>query len=554
MNLVTDPWIPVLTADGKSELANLMQVMTEGERYRDFAVRPHERIALMRLLICIAQAALDGPQDAYSREEELAGLPTAAATYLTSQRGNFDLFDKLHPFLQAPDITALKSKKTAQGEREGEIEATTRTSKLDIALSTGAASSLFDHESLNPGRSMSDAHLALALLTFQCFSPGGLYGQVRWGKSESKKSGNTHAPCLPKSMLHSFVRRSNLIRTVASNTLTKEAIGRHYNKPPSDCWGRPVWEDVPTAFEGLPVENARATYLGRLVPMSRLVLLRQGTDTMLMGSGPAFPAFADGTKTTKNGGTATPFPAEPSATVVVASDNERKLLGASSVAPWRELNALTTSRRQGTAGGALTLDAVPEGEAFDLWVGAFIADKANPIDTVESVLHVPAAARTDNGRRAYEEEMKWADGIGGNPNSRNEYGRLGHAVVAYRRAVDRGWDARMDAQKEWSKKEALKRALQGRATQHFWTAAENLRWMLMDQIEAFGTPGFVVRQKAWRAAVRQAARAAYDLACGKETPRQMRAYAIGYAVLFPSSSASKQTARARRPAPAGEEV
>jgi len=34
-----------------------------GHQIQDLAVRPHERIALMRLLICIAQSALDGPED-----------------------------------------------------------------------------------------------------------------------------------------------------------------------------------------------------------------------------------------------------------------------------------------------------------------------------------------------------------------------------------------------------------------------------------------------------------------------------------------------------------
>ena len=110
--------------------------------------------------------------------------------------------------------------------------------------------------------------------------------------------------------------------------------------------------------------------------------------------------------------------------------------------------------------------------------------------------------------------------------------------MAYRRAIDRGWDSRVKAQKDWKKKEALKRGLQGRATQHFWTAVESLRRLLMAQIEAFGTPDVVARQTAWRTAVRRAANDAYELACGKETPRQIRAYAIGYAVLFPSAKAA----------------
>ena len=63
MNLVTEPWIPIVTIGGKPDFASLMQIFTEGEKYADLSVRPHERVALIRLLICIAQAALDGPKD-----------------------------------------------------------------------------------------------------------------------------------------------------------------------------------------------------------------------------------------------------------------------------------------------------------------------------------------------------------------------------------------------------------------------------------------------------------------------------------------------------------
>lgn len=63
MNLVTEPWIPVVGIDGGHRLASLEQVFAEGRQFADLAVRPHERIALMRLLICIAQAALDGQRN-----------------------------------------------------------------------------------------------------------------------------------------------------------------------------------------------------------------------------------------------------------------------------------------------------------------------------------------------------------------------------------------------------------------------------------------------------------------------------------------------------------
>ena len=58
MNLTTDPWIPVSWLDGSHGLASLREAFERGHEIRDLNVRPHERISLIRLLICVAQAAL----------------------------------------------------------------------------------------------------------------------------------------------------------------------------------------------------------------------------------------------------------------------------------------------------------------------------------------------------------------------------------------------------------------------------------------------------------------------------------------------------------------
>ena len=60
MNLTIDPWIPALRTDGLRDLFSLHDLFTQARELRDLAVKPHERIALMRLLLCISQAALDG--------------------------------------------------------------------------------------------------------------------------------------------------------------------------------------------------------------------------------------------------------------------------------------------------------------------------------------------------------------------------------------------------------------------------------------------------------------------------------------------------------------
>ncbi len=62
-NLCSDCWIPVTMLDGRAALHSLESLFGQAEHIRDLALSPTERIAVMRLLICIAQRALNGPAD-----------------------------------------------------------------------------------------------------------------------------------------------------------------------------------------------------------------------------------------------------------------------------------------------------------------------------------------------------------------------------------------------------------------------------------------------------------------------------------------------------------
>jgi CRISPR system Cascade subunit CasA len=84
---------------------------------------------------------------------------------------------------------------------------------------------------------------------------------------------------------------------------------------------------------------------------------------------------------------------------------------------------------------------------------------------------------------------------------------------------------------------ALKDKLHATATRHYWTAVEKLRPLLMAHVETIGTTAEAVEKtrktrNEWRKAVHGAAREAYRLACGQDTPRQMRAFALGWSKLF----------------------
>ena len=211
MNVAFDDWIPVVTAAGERRLASLCQVLAEGEQFADLAVRPHERVAVMRLLLCVAHAALDGPKNYDDWYEVPAHLPEAASEYLEQWRDSFELFNTKKPWLQVAGLTAGSSKQKAAKPSIG-----TPTSKLSFSYATGNNTTLFDHGGMTELRQMADCELALAVLTYQCFSPGGLISQVHWGKTQTTKS-SKDAPCVPASMIHTLLRGGSLAESVHLN-------------------------------------------------------------------------------------------------------------------------------------------------------------------------------------------------------------------------------------------------------------------------------------------------------------------------------------------------
>lgn len=502
MNLVTDPWIPVLNSAGKPELVSLEQALTDGERYRDLAVRPHERIALMRLLICIAQAALDGPEDYYAREAALRDLSSAARAYLLKHKPAFELFDKERPFLQAP-WAPLASPSPLSA-----------VSKMDCTLAANNNSTLFDHHgTLQEQRVFSDQRLALMLVTFQCFGQGGGNSSSIWRKQPKRF---TDGPCKPSSMLHTFVRESTVSASISANLLTRETVKEQFGGVLE--WGKPVWEAPPKSVDDPEaIRNATGSYLGRLCPIARFIRLYPGQGHMLLESGFEYPKVVR----------------EPTATEVPDSKGtKRRVLSAGTKAIWRELSALNTHSKRDVPGGALALAYVPNERSYDIWVGALVSNPkqaAEVVNLVESVLHVPAGMRTDLGRREYETGVREAEHVA--------YA-LQRAVEAYRSSIDGGWTARVRASKDKTK---LRSDLHVRATQHYWTAIEADRHLLHARVRSVNTKDLPVLQRLWQANARRSARDAYDLACGKETPRQIRAYAIGYAVLFPTAKSAAPT-------------
>jgi len=511
MNLTTDPWIPVVWMDAKPAMVGLNEAFQRGHEIQDLAVRPHERIALMRLLICIAQAALDGPADDDDWEACRPRIAPAVLDYLNRWGHAFELFGDGQRFLQ---IANLKKPPTKTGSDDDEGNS---ASKLDLALATGNNSTLFDNAG-GSARALGEGQLALTLLTFQCFSPSGTIGVALWngnptlgwvGYPKPKPGKSSHAPCLSGNMLHSYLRGSNLIESVHSNLLTKEQSDSFCGP---DRWGMPVWGRMPSSpTDESAAGNASLTYLGRLVPLSRAIRLADDRQTMTLANGLEYLAY--------------PVWRDPSATIVRSYSKvklDRVVLPASvEKGTWRELPALTViAVDKSTSGGPAALQHCSNDAGFDVWVGGLIASGNNKVvDTIESVFHVPATMMTDVGQRTYEEGVKHAEGWAK---------RLNEAVSACHRELGDNLDRREMRDR--------RRQVQEKATSHFWTDIEQDVARLLEvtaapeslgsNAEWHGTP--------WGRSVRRAAGAAYERACPRGTPRQIHAYVLGREMLFPA--------------------
>ena len=498
MNVAFDDWIPVVEVSGTRKLVSLCDVLVEGDKYADLAVRPHERVSLMRLFLCVAHAALEGPKDYDEWCEAPEKLPVAVGNYLANWRDSFELFHSVKPWLQIPAL----SRTAEAGGKEDNAADWTPVSKLNLALSSGNNSTIFDHGALDPNRRVPIEETILSMLAYQCFSTGGLIAQVYWKGTKTNKS-SKDGPCIPGSMTHAFLRGTTLGETVQLNLVTHENIRVAYGDLPI---GQPVWEKMPASFaDAAAVENATKTYIGRLVPLTRITKLSPGGQRMLLGDGLVYPTFADG------------FAPEPTATVAVRREKRTLVSYHPGKAIWRELAAITAKRAATGTGGPLALDALQEGTACDLIVGALARNQASIVNSFESVFHVPPRFRTQEGTSAYEGEVKAAEALAS---------RLGWAVETYRLDLDAGWPGRLKA--AGPKKGVLKARLHALATTHYWTSIENHLPLLMRYVENIGSDAATPAREAWRTEIFAAGCEAYRVACGQETPRQVRAFAKGW--------------------------
>ena len=374
-SLIEDGWLPVADDQG-GKLINLTESFQPGTP--NLNLPPQERIAITRLLVAIASAALSEPNlpfnpvNATEFKRALGKMPAACTAYLTKHKALFNLWDKKHPFLQ---IAELKSNKLVWA------------SKLDISLATGDTSTLMDNAGQSQ-REFTPDRLAIMLVTYQNFALHGLIGSASWNGVTTGRSSDKPAS---GNWLHTFRVGTTLLETIHLNLIPKDMLG---DVP----WGRPVWEKMPKFGDKLN------SHLACLVPISRCLLLDEDCRSVILANGVKVEVVRDPYSTQ--------VAYHPSGKNAQAGDHPMQASLEESL--WRQLPALLGYQRNGLA-GAFCLRNQTQVPTMDIWVGGTktLGKNAKIVATIDSTLSFPSSLTDVGGASAarYLSGLKEAEDI-----------------------------------------------------------------------------------------------------------------------------------------------
>jgi len=365
-NLIDNPWIPVRwrseVKGNTPALVSLSDAFARGKEIADLDCAPHERIALMRLLVCVTHAALGAAEDEDDWDSFGENLAEDVSSYLNGQdiHPHFNLLGDGPRFLQ----TKGKDVKESDGYP---------LCKIFFQLSSGNSPKLLDHWGEDQ-RPWTPASAALGLLCLQNFFVGGSMASKVKGNGPSLKS------------LQLLLVGDSLEESIVRNCIDLDTMGETGGE-----LGAPVWAC-----------GADNNLLARLAPTSCSLWLSDDLATTLIDQGyqyPEYEAYRD-----------------PYASTVTYKDSRRLLRANLEQGIWRDLHLMTSVKESESASGPLNLKAFNnryelEGQT-ELWVGELIKAKdAKIIDCTESTFTVPHQLFCEAGQLIYAAGVDHAETV-----------------------------------------------------------------------------------------------------------------------------------------------
>jgi CRISPR system Cascade subunit CasA len=242
LDLITQPWIPSIRADGQSVELGLRDTLVQAHELRELdGESPLIVAALHRLLLAVLHH-IHGPANYVSWNTLWrAGsfIPKPLDEYFARWQERFNLFHPEHPFYQIAD-SRVKPKSV---------------SSLVHHVASGNNATLFDHHTDAEGMSLTPAQAARVLLAAQSFGLAGLSGLPQKF---------TDGPCARGVIF--LIEGGNLFQTLMLNLLRYD---QDYPLPRRDD-DRPAWE---MEDPHQPKRNIPLGYLDYLTWQNRRILL-----------------------------------------------------------------------------------------------------------------------------------------------------------------------------------------------------------------------------------------------------------------------------------------
>lgn len=479
-NLIDEAWIPVADYGRVS----LRQIFSQSE-YRSLGGNPVQKIALLKLLLAIAQAAATPEDESEWKALGAQGLAERCLAYLEKWHDRFYLYGE-RPFLQMPAI------KTAKIQSFGAVFPEVSTGNTTVLSQTQVE------------RFLDDGNKALLLVTLMGFALSGkktdnnIVLSVGYegkrndkGKASTGKSGPSVGHM---GLLHNFLLGESIQDTVWFNLFSEKSI-EQINIYSSGV-GTAPWEMMPDGEDCAVARTLKSTLMGRLIPLSRFCLLTEGG--LHYSEGIAHSGYKEGIT-------------DPSVAINYSGKEPKALWADPEKRPWRELTSLLGYIDQASSQGFSSwqlnngLSRIREvADYFSIWSGALRVSSnageqyaSGSDDFVESQIWLHSDSLGASWFSQLKTEMVALDGL-----AKNLYGR----VLGFfkEQTVDGG-------------------KIAPQATHLFWQLCERDFQKLVDHCEQSEDAEKVRQQLRYRFAnyVQQA----YDKFCPKETARQLDAWA-----------------------------
>lgn len=511
-NLIDEPWIPVADKGPVS----LRQVFTDAD-CRALGGNPVEKIALMKLLLAIAQAAATPEDETAWRALGARGLAEKCLAYLDQWHDRFDLYGE-KPFLQMPAVAEVIATRTArrmaQAKTKGKrLEA--EESGLPRKIGAGFYPDLPSTNNTQLScttfpKNLDDAEKAVFLVTLMNFAFGGKRVESDITSLGGSALGTHYsAPAGPSlggydGQLHCLLTVDSILETVWLNLLTTEAVQLAAIWPAGV--GRPVWEDYPASERDEVAVSHKTTYQACLVALSRFVLL-SGEGVYYL-DGINYPSV-------KNGWSEPTLILDRSKAAVAVryASVEKK--------PWRELEALLAANVFSTSSGlecsALRIAAervVETHKSFSIWCGGIkVSSKLGDQSVKGDDDFVESTSQLASG---------WVSGRSGGiwfSQVQNEMKVLDERATALGKCVFNYFRRETPNSKDDAYATGMKKV----AINLFWQLCERDFQRLLDHCEQ--GEAHVEARRQLRRHFAGYAQQAYDRYCPKDTARQLDAWA-----------------------------